>query len=43
VTPLPDYDNRHLPRYLFFGAAGLTLLMFLVLVGPILRLRNSGK
>ena len=43
ATPLTDYDNRHLPRYLFFGAAGFTLLMFLVLVGPILRLRNSGK
>lgn len=41
VPPTPDYDNRHLPRYLFFGAAAMTLAILLLLVRPILRLRKS--
>jgi MFS family permease len=41
VTPAADYDNRHLPRFLFFGAAGMTLAILILLVRPILRLRNA--
>lgn len=42
VLPAKDYDNRSLPRYLFFGAAVLTLLTALSLVRPIARLRREG-
>lgn len=38
----PDYDRRHLPRFLFFGAAGMTLVTLLVLWRPIGRLRRAG-
>lgn len=38
----PDYDQRRLPRYLFVGAAGMTLLTLLVLWRPIRRLRHDG-
>jgi MFS family permease len=41
VTPAADYDKRHLPRFLFFGAAGMTLGILLLLVRPILRLRKN--
>jgi MFS family permease len=42
-SPLdPDYDQRELPRYLFVGAAGMTLLTLLVLWRPIRRLRQEG-
>ena len=42
-TPLdPDYDQRELPRYLFVGAAGMTLLTLLVLWRPLRRLRQEG-
>ncbi len=37
-----DYDNRHLPRFLFFGAAAMTLLIALMLLRPIRRLRRDG-
>jgi len=37
-----DYDNRRLPRYLFYGAALMTLLIGLKLTRPILRLRREG-
>lgn len=40
--PAIDFDNRELPRYLFFGAAVLTLLTALVLLRPIARLRRDG-
>ncbi len=40
--PTPDYDQRHLPRYLFVGAAVLTFLMLLVTLGPLLRVRREG-
>jgi MFS family permease len=42
VLPAPDYDNRHLPRFLFLGAAGLTGLILLSLWRPLLRLRRDG-
>ncbi len=42
VPPAADYDNRHLPRYLFLGAAGLTLVNLLVIVGPLRRVRRAG-
>ena len=38
----PDYDQRHLPRFLFWGAAGMTLVTLLVLWRPIDRLRRAG-
>jgi MFS family permease len=42
-SPLdPDYDQRMLPRYLFVGAAGMTLVTLLVLWRPIRRLRQQG-
>ncbi|MBX9580239.1 MAG: MFS transporter [Gemmataceae bacterium] len=37
-----DYDRRHLPRFLFWGAAGMTLATLLVLWRPIARLRAGG-
>jgi MFS family permease len=40
--PADRYDNRHLPRYLFLGAAGLTLVNLLVIFRPALRLRREG-
>ncbi|CAN5497224.1 hypothetical protein BH11PLA2_BH11PLA2_03180 [soil metagenome] len=42
ISPGPHYDNRRLPGYLFFGAAGLTTLILLVLWRPIQRLRKVG-
>ena len=42
VAPATDYDNRHLPRYLFLGAAALTLLNLLVILGPVQRVRREG-
>lgn len=42
-SPLdPDYDQRELPRYLFVGAAGMTLLTLVVLWRPLRRLRQDG-
>ncbi|WP_168219482.1 MFS transporter [Limnoglobus roseus] len=41
VPPTPDYDNHHLPRFLFFGAAAMTLAILVLLVRPVLRLRKS--
>jgi MFS family permease len=42
-SPLdPDYDQRTLPRFLFVGAAGMTLLTLLVLWRPLRRLRQEG-
>ncbi len=38
----PDYDQRTLPRYLFAGAAALTLLTLLVLVRPLRQVRREG-
>jgi hypothetical protein len=38
----PDHDQRMLPRYLFVGAAGMTLFTLLVLWRPIRRLREDG-
>lgn len=40
--PATDYDNRRLPRFLFFGAAAMTLLIALKLGGPIMRLQRKG-
>jgi hypothetical protein len=40
-TPPPEYDQRRLPRFLFVGAAGLTFLMLLVILGPLLRVRRE--
>lgn len=42
-SPLdPDYDQRLLPRYLFIGASGLTLLTLFVLLKPLRELRRDG-
>jgi MFS family permease len=41
VRPAADYDNRHLPRYLFVGAAGMTALILLALWRPLRRLRRE--
>jgi MFS family permease len=41
ITPSPDYDNRHLPRFLFFGAAGMTFVILLLMLRPVLRLRQT--
>lgn len=41
-APVPDFDQRHLPRFLFVGAAVMTGLMLLVILGPLLRLRREG-
>jgi MFS family permease len=38
----PDYDNHILPRFLFFGAALITLLIAISITRPILRLRREG-
>ncbi len=40
--PAPDYDQRHLPRFLFLGAAGLTFAMLLVILRPLVRVRRDG-
>jgi len=42
VPPTPDYDNRHLPRFLFVGAAGMTALILASIAGPLRRLRKNG-
>jgi MFS family permease len=42
VPPTPDYDNRHLPRFLFVGAAGMTGLILVALARPLRRLRKQG-
>jgi MFS family permease len=42
APPEPDYDRRRLPRFLFWGAAGMTLVTLLVLWRPIDRLRRGG-
>lgn len=43
VPPTPDYDNRHLPRFLFLGAAVLTMGMFLAILKPLARVRREGN
>lgn len=39
--PEPAYDRRELPRFLFWGAAGMTLVTLLVLWRPIRQLRGE--
>ncbi len=41
MKPAADYDNRELPKYLFYGAAAMTCGILLLLLRPILRLRKS--
>lgn len=41
ATVAPDYDQRHLPRYLFVGAALMTLFTLLVLWRPLTELTCS--
>ena len=43
VPPTPDYDNRHLPRFLFLGAAVLTMGMFLAILKPLARVRREER
>ena len=43
VPPTPDYDNRHLPRYLFLGAAILTAGMLVVSARPLLRVGRAER
>jgi hypothetical protein len=40
--PGPDYDQRELPRFLFLGAATMTLVALLVLLKPLDRVRREG-
>jgi hypothetical protein len=42
AAPAADFDQRHLPRYLFVGAAVMTGLMLVVILGPLRRLRREG-
>jgi MFS family permease len=37
----PDYDNKRLPSYLFLGAAGLTLLILVLLTKPLLAVHRD--
>ena len=39
--PADAYDNRHLPRFLLLGAAGLTFLNLLLIWRPLQRVRNE--
>ena len=41
VKPTPDYDNRHLPRFLFLGAALLTFGMLCFILRLLLRVRRA--
>ena len=41
AAPTPDYDNERLPVFLFLGAAGLTLLIALVLGRPMLQVQKE--
>ena len=42
ATPDTDYDLRSLPRFLFLGAAGMTLLILLVIYRPLTQVRRGG-
>ncbi len=42
TTPDTDYDLRSLPRFLFLGAAGMTLLILLVICRPLTQVRREG-
>ena len=39
--PTADYDNKRLPVFLFLGAAGMTLLIALVLGRPLLQVQKA--
>jgi MFS family permease len=39
--PTPDYDNKRLPVFLFLGAAGMTLLIALILGRPMLQVQKA--
>jgi MFS family permease len=41
-TPSTTYDNHHLPRFLFLGAALLTFCMLLVIFRPLQKVRQEG-
>ncbi len=43
VPPDPDYDQRRLPKLLFLGAGGMTLLILIALWRPIRAVRNQAK
>ena len=43
VPPTPDYDNRHLPRYLFLGAAVLTATMLIFSLRPLVRVGRDER
>jgi hypothetical protein len=40
TPPGTSYDNHHLPRFLFLGAAALTFTMLLVIFRPLQRVRK---
>jgi MFS family permease len=40
TPPGVSYDNHHLPRFLFLGAAGLTFLMLIFIFRPLQRVRR---
>ncbi len=37
-----DYDQRHLPRFLFLGAAFMTLVIIAIILRPLLRVWRAG-
>jgi MFS family permease len=41
VTPAPDYDQRQLPRFLFIGAAVMTLMILFVIWKPLKEVRRE--
>jgi hypothetical protein len=41
ATEMPDYDRRQLPRFLFIGAALMTLVILLVIWRPIKEVRRE--
>ncbi len=41
AQPTPDYDYKTLPTYLFLGAAGMTLLIAILLVRPLLQVQKE--
>jgi hypothetical protein len=41
TQPTPDYDFKTLPTYLFLGAAGMTLLIAILLARPLLQVQKE--
>ena len=41
TRPTADYDYKTLPTYLFLGAAGMTLLIAILLARPLLQVQKE--